>query len=122
MLKAIPVAAVVVLAVASQAPLKYPEARKGDVVDTYGTTKVPDPYRWMEDLDAPDVAAWVRRRTRSPRGYLASLPLRDAFKTRITELWDYPRTSHPGRSRAGGCSIAGTAGCSGSRRSTCGPG
>src|SRR4051794_30812550 len=90
-----PVAAAVVLAVAWQAPLQYPAARKGDVVDTYGATKVPDPYRWMEDLDAPEVTAWVQAQNAVTSDYFASVPMRDAFKARITQLWDYPKTQIP---------------------------
>ena len=44
---------------AQTASFKYPAPRKGDVVDTYFGTKVADPYRWMEDLNAPEVARWV---------------------------------------------------------------
>jgi prolyl oligopeptidase len=35
--------------------VRYPETRKGDVVDVYGTTRIADPYRWLEDLDSPEV-------------------------------------------------------------------
>jgi prolyl oligopeptidase len=78
-----------------QAGIRYPETRKGDVVDQYGETKVPDPYRWMENLDSPEVAAWVAAQNAVTFDYLSKLPMRDAFKTRITELWDYPKTAMP---------------------------
>jgi prolyl oligopeptidase len=39
-------------------PPKYPQTKKGDVVDTFGT-QVNDPYRWMED-DRSDETAWVK--------------------------------------------------------------
>jgi len=41
------------------APITYPETKKGDVVDDYFGTRVPDPYRWLEDDRAPEVTAWV---------------------------------------------------------------
>ncbi len=39
--------------------MNYPASRKSDDVDLYGATRVADPYRWLEDLDSPEVAAWV---------------------------------------------------------------
>ena len=80
---------------AGQARLTYPETRKGDVVDTYGEVKVPDPYRWLEDLDSAEVSAWVAAQNAFTTQYLQGLPSRDLFKARITKLWDYPKTSLP---------------------------
>jgi prolyl oligopeptidase len=73
----------------------YPLSRKSDVFDDYGATRVFDPYRWLEDLDSPEVAAWVAAQNAVTFAYLDALPLRDRLKTRLTALWDYPRTSLP---------------------------
>ncbi|MEP6782815.1 MAG: S9 family peptidase, partial [Acidobacteriota bacterium] len=75
--------------------MRYPDTRRGDVVDQYGTTRVPDPYRWLEDLDSPEVAAWVAAQNAVTSAYLDTLSLRDRLKARLTELWDYPRTGLP---------------------------
>src|SRR4029450_8020240 len=76
---------------AEQAPLKYPPAAKGAVVDDYFGTKVADPYRWMEDLNAPQVKAWIDAENAVIFGYLGGLSGRDALKSRITEPCIYPR-------------------------------
>src|SRR5204862_2920830 len=89
------------LAAACQTPaapkqmLKYPVARKDGTVDDFSGAKVADPYRWMESLDSKDVADWVAASNAVTEPYLASLPLRDHFRTRLTELWNYPRTGVP---------------------------
>jgi len=76
-------------------PLTYPPTMKGDVVDTYHGTPVPDPYRWMEDLDSKDVADWVAAQNAVTDPYLAALPLRTSLNTRLTELWNYQRVGLP---------------------------
>jgi prolyl oligopeptidase len=77
------------------AQLPYPVAHKGDVVEDYAGTKVPDPYRWMEALDSAEVAQWVTASNAVTEPYLAKLPLREPFNKRLTELWNYPRVSVP---------------------------
>ncbi len=37
----------------------YPQTAKVDVTDDYHGTVVADPYRWLEDDNAPEPAAWV---------------------------------------------------------------
>lgn len=89
---------VLVLAVpaAAQPPaLTYPQPRKGDVVDDYFGTRVADPYRWMEDLNSAELAQWIRDENAVTSKYLDGLPGRDVLKTRITELWNYPKVGLP---------------------------
>ena len=78
----------------SSAPA-YPRARQGDTVDDYHGTRVADPYRWMEDLNAPEVKQWVEAENAITAKYLAGLALRDPLKKRITELWNSPKVSAP---------------------------
>ncbi len=64
-------------------------------MDDYGGTTVADPYRWMEDLESPEVAAWVAAQNAVTRAHLDALPHRAALVRRLTELWSYSRTSVP---------------------------
>jgi prolyl oligopeptidase len=77
--------------------MRYPATRRGDVVDDYFGAKVPDPYRWLEDLDSDETAAWVAAQNQATFDYFATLPMRGHFQRRITELWDYPKVSIPVR-------------------------
>ncbi|HEX2445824.1 MAG TPA: prolyl oligopeptidase family serine peptidase [Vicinamibacterales bacterium] len=73
---------------------KYPPAPLGDVVDTYHGTKVPDPYRWLEDADAPETVKWVDAQNALTRSFVDG-PDREALETRLTDLYNYPRTGIP---------------------------
>jgi prolyl oligopeptidase len=75
--------------------LTYPKAAAGSVVEDYGGIKVPDPYQWMEALDSTEVAQWVAAENALTEPYLKSLPLRQPFVTRLTELWNYARVGLP---------------------------
>jgi prolyl oligopeptidase len=77
--------------------LTYPETKRGEIVDDYFGTKVPDPYRWLEDDNAPEVAAWVEAENKVTFGYLNQIPYRQQIKERLTKLLNYPKYSAPAR-------------------------
>jgi prolyl oligopeptidase len=75
----------------------YPSARTVDVVDDYHGTSVADPYRWLEDADAPDTAAWVEAENQLTHGFLDQVPARAKIAARLTQLWNYERYGLPGK-------------------------
>ena len=77
--------------------LTYPETKKGDVVDAYFGTTVADPYRWLEDDNAPDVAAWVAAENKVTFAYLDRISYRAQLKDRLTKLLNYPKYGPPTR-------------------------
>ncbi len=82
----------------SQPKLKYPPAKKVNVVDDYFGVKVADPYRWLEDENSKDTKAWVAAENRLTFGFLHSSLAYGKIKKRLTELWNYPRYSAPRKS------------------------
>ena len=81
--------------------MKPPMTRKGDHVDTYHGTAVPDPYRWLEDDTSAETAAWVEAQNGVTFPYLAGIPIRPALQARVLQLNDYEKYSAP--SRKGPC-------------------
>ncbi len=77
--------------------LTYPETKKVDQVDDYFGTKVPDPYRWLENENSADTKAWVDAQNTLTFSYLDKIPYREKLKNRLTELYNYPRTTAPFR-------------------------
>ena len=77
------------------APLRYPETRTVDAVDGYHGASVPDPYRWLETPDGPEVGSWVEAQNAVTRAYLDADPRRREVEARLTALWDYPKEGLP---------------------------
>ena len=77
--------------------LLYPPVRRDAVVDNYHGTLVADPYRWLEDLQAPETHAWLEAQQQLTSAWLAAMPTRDPIKARLTELWNYSRYAVPRR-------------------------
>ncbi|HVW12992.1 MAG TPA: prolyl oligopeptidase family serine peptidase [Mucilaginibacter sp.] len=75
--------------------LPYPQTKKVDTVDTYFSTQVPDPYRWLEDDRAADTKAWVKEQNKVTQDYLGQIPFREAIHKRLETLWNYEKYSAP---------------------------
>jgi prolyl oligopeptidase len=75
----------------------YPQTRQVDQVDNYHGTIVPDPYRWLEDLDSPETVEWIESQNQVTANYLDQIPRREQIKSRLTQIWNYERYSAPFR-------------------------
>jgi prolyl oligopeptidase len=92
----LPIVAALALAAHAQ-PFTYPATNKVEHVDTYHGVKVADPYRWLEDDNAPETTKWVEAQNQVTFGYLAKLPFRAQVQQRLKRLYDYPKYSLPFR-------------------------
>jgi prolyl oligopeptidase len=77
--------------------LKYPTSRKSDVVEEIHGIKVPDPYRWLEDLDSEETRNWIEAQNKVTFEFLEKIPEREKVRTRLTQLWDYEKFGVPHR-------------------------
>jgi prolyl oligopeptidase len=73
----------------------YPKTQTVQQVDDYHGTKVHDPYRWLEDLDSAETAAWVAAQNEVTFDYLQQIPAREPIRDRLTALWNYERFGVP---------------------------
>lgn len=78
-----------------KSPFNYPQTSKVDTVDVYFGHEVADPYRWLEDDRSAETEAWVKEQNAVTFGYLETIPFREKIKNRLTEIWNYPRTTAP---------------------------
>ncbi len=76
-------------------PQHYPESRTVDQVDTYHGVVVPDPFRWLENADNPEVLAWTDAQHELARSILDSIPARAAIRSRLEEVWNFPKMGQP---------------------------
>ncbi|XP_064846650.1 prolyl endopeptidase-like [Oncorhynchus masou masou] len=82
--------------VTSKMSFQYPNAYRDEaVVDDYHGNKIPDPYSWLEDPDSEKTQAFVNAQNQLTLPYLERCEVRDLFKERMTELYDYPKYSCP---------------------------
>ncbi|XP_047243151.1 prolyl endopeptidase [Girardinichthys multiradiatus] len=80
----------------SKMAFQYPQAYRDEaVVDDYHGCKVPDPYSWLEDPDSEKTQAFVNTQNQLTLPFLEECEVRDLFKERMTELYDYPKYSCP---------------------------
>ena len=79
----------------SQPVFKYPSAPASNQIDDYFGTKVPDPYRPLENPDSPESRKWIEAEDKITFDFLKTIPEREGIKKRLTEVWDYERFGVP---------------------------
>ncbi len=65
---------------------KPPPTRREEILDTIHGVKVADPYRWLEEVKAPEVQAWMKAQDQFTRERLEALPGRACLRSRLEEL------------------------------------
>jgi protease II len=63
-----------------------PSTRAGDVKESFGNVEIADPYRWLEEQNAPETRAWIDEQNKYSEAFLRAFPGRDAIQRRVTEL------------------------------------
>jgi prolyl oligopeptidase len=71
--------------------LQYPPAPKSNQVDDYNGTKIPDPYRSLENADSPATQKWIEQENELTFSWLAKVPGREAIRQQLTSLWNYEK-------------------------------
>ncbi|MBZ0114900.1 MAG: prolyl oligopeptidase family serine peptidase [Thermoanaerobaculia bacterium] len=65
--------------------------RRVDAVDTYYGQRVPDPYKWLEEMESEEVKEWARLQDRHARREVESLPTHAAIAERLRVLNGFKR-------------------------------
>jgi prolyl oligopeptidase len=72
--------------IAAAQDAKPPVAPVHNVLDEYHGVKVDDPYRYMEKLDDPQVAAWFKAQATYTEATLQAIPGRKALLARLQDI------------------------------------
>lgn len=76
-----------------------PSTQVDEVVDTIHGVAIADPYRWLENRDAPETRAWIDEQNAYAEEVVGQGPLRTSIEERLRELTDV--TPSPSPRRAG---------------------
>jgi prolyl oligopeptidase len=72
-------------------------ARQGDAVDNYAGVLIPDPYRWMEDLDSDEVKQWVDSQNQITLDYLQTISAKATISDQLLKIFNYERYGIPSK-------------------------
>ena len=63
----------------------------------YHGTRVPAPYRWLEEIDSEATRRWVEKQNAYTQRHLQQISERERIGERLRALWDYPKYGVPQR-------------------------
>lgn len=74
---------------------KAPQTRMDNVVETLHGVKVVDPYRWLENQEAPETREWLAAQEKYAQAWISKAPRRAALDQRLSELMKVESVSFP---------------------------
>ncbi|MEM7534746.1 MAG: prolyl oligopeptidase family serine peptidase [Chloroflexota bacterium] len=75
----------------------YPYTPTVDHTDDYHGQSIPDPYRWLEDIDTEQTTAWIHAQNQLSGDFFEEVAAREPLLKRLMELWDYEKFRMPFR-------------------------
>jgi prolyl oligopeptidase len=81
--------------VVKASPWSYPQARVSPQIDDLHGVGVPDPYRWLENLDSEETRAWVEAENKVTFAYLEKIEARAPIQKKLEQLWNFERYGTP---------------------------
>jgi len=72
-----------------------PPTPVGSVIDTLHGVVIPDPYRWLEDQEAPETREWIAAQNEYTVSLLGNVPGRERLEGRLTELLEVDAIGTP---------------------------
>ncbi len=79
----------------SRRSLGYPDAPHEHTVMMMHGVEVADPYRSLENLNAPETQAWIEAENDLTHDYLTHFPDSEALHQQLTELWNFEKYGGP---------------------------
>ncbi len=83
--------AAVVLSAQVAPPLTYPKPSVTGQTDDYHGVRIADPYRTLEDADAPATRKFVEQENELTHAWLVEVPGREVLRKRLTDIWNYEK-------------------------------
>ena len=75
--------------------LKYPLAARSGQTDDLNGVRVPDPYRWLENVTAADVRTWVTAQNSLTESFLSRVSRRAEIRDLVSRSWRYSKVGTP---------------------------
>ncbi|KRX10336.1 hypothetical protein PPERSA_02753 [Pseudocohnilembus persalinus] len=73
----------------NQSQLVYPPTKRDEkFLDDH---KLPDPYRWLENSESPEVQEWVSNQNILTDGYLSQYEHREKLVSKLNEIYNYEK-------------------------------
>lgn len=63
------------------------------IIDEYHGVSIPDPYRWLEQLDSPETRSWIEEQRTVVATFFGQQSSYEAIQHRLAELWRFPKYS-----------------------------